>query len=412
MDDRAGFDAALARERARNARQIAAFRFYGVSGFLLLQLFFEQIWEGWSGAPNSAMGAVTLFAFVLWRIRARFDHWSALAGLSTVFLDIPMAFWMIRAASISAAAGGETGDATATIMLLPLAYAVLITIASLALDTRQTILAALTAAAFQTWALAEQHGRDLTFLALMNAFTGFVTVVCIYWRTETVRLVGETANEQLRRARLGRYFSPQVAALVEEGAIDRKGERREVTVLFADIRGFTKLAEKMDARDVVVLLNRYLSAMVEIVFAHGGTLDKYMGDGLMAYFGAPVAQPDHARQAVRCALDMQDALASLNERDKRTGETALRMGIGVHTGSAVIGDIGAESRSEFTVIGDTVNVAARLEQLTKDYPLGTLLSGATVAASGGGIPVRLVDTVTLRGRSEPIDVYTTEAAKA
>jgi len=176
-------------------------------------------------------------------------------------------------------------------------------------------------------------------------------------------------------------------------------------VLFADLRDFTRLAEGLDPRQVVVLLNRFHSAMVEVVFAHGGTLDKYLGDGLMVYFGAPVAQPDQAARAVRCALGMQQTLATLNRQGGALAAPSLRMGIGVHTGLAVVGDIGAESRREFTVIGDAVNVAARLEQLTKQFELPVLVSASTVAAADGVMPFRLVDRVNLRGRTEAVEVY-------
>src|SRR5262249_3922382 len=161
------------------------------------------------------------------------------------------------------------------------------------------------------------------------------------------RLVAGVSAEQVRRARLGRYFSPQVAALLAaapDGAA--LGESREVSVLFADLRDFTAIAERLEGREVVALLNDFHAHMASTIFAFGGTLDKYLGDGVMVYFGAPVAEADHAARAVRCALAMQGALARLN--DARPAPP-LRMGIGIHTGAVVVGDIGAPERREYTI---------------------------------------------------------------
>src|SRR5436190_1290604 len=139
------------------------------------------------------------------------------------------------------------------------------------------------------------------------------------------------------------------------------------------------MAEKLHADQVVAMLNECHAAMVEVIFRHGGTLDKFIGDGLMAYFGAPLVQRDHALRAVACALDMQEALRALNTLRRARAEPELRMGIGLHTGLAVLGDIGSDSRREYTAIGDSVNLACRIEELTKNHGRPILASEATFA---------------------------------
>ena len=145
------------------------------------------------------------------------------------------------------------------------------------------------------------------------------------------------AAEAVQRERLGRYFSPQVAAHIQQTGLGlASGQQCEVTVLFADLRQFTALSERLTPAEIVALLNEFQASMVAAVFAHGGTLDKFLGDGLMAYFGAPVAEAHHPLLAVRCALAMQAALVELNVARGTRGQPSLRMSIGVHTGPAVV----------------------------------------------------------------------------
>ncbi len=197
---------------------------------------------------------------------------------------------------------------------------------------------------------------------------------------EQSRLHSSILEQKLVRGRLERYHSPAVIARITAGSAagDALGaEEREVTVIFADVVGFTARCEKMEPRAVAELLNRYFSEMAEVIFRHEGTLDKFIGDCLMAVFGAPFPAADHARRAVDTALEMRDALERLNA--PLAEEERVRFRVGIHSGKVIAGDIGSPSRSDYTVLGSTVNLAARLER-TVAQPDQIVISEATHAA--------------------------------
>jgi adenylate cyclase len=173
--------------------------------------------------------------------------------------------------------------------------------------------------------------------------------------------------------------------------------------LFADIRGFTTMSERENPERVVRLLNLYFTAMSEIIFAHGGTLDKYIGDGLMAIFGAPTATPDDALNAAKAAIAMQRRLGTLNGELVADGLSPITVGMGMHTGEAVIGYIGSEKRSEYTAIGDTVNLAARLESNARGGQI--LLSDAAAKAIGDVFPLIPHEPLTVRNRVQPVTLF-------
>ena len=184
------------------------------------------------------------------------------------------------------------------------------------------------------------------------------------------------------------------------------GEKRELTVLFSDIRGFTTLSEAMAPEDLVKLLNEYFTAMTEKVFAHRGSLDKYIGDAMMAVYGAPIAEPQHAALACRTALDMVRALRSLQESLRSRKLPAIDIGIGINTGPMVVGNMGSASRFNYTVVGDAVNLASRIEHLNKDYGTNILVSEYTFEQVKHEFPVsREVDRVRVRGRAQPVRLF-------
>jgi adenylate cyclase len=184
------------------------------------------------------------------------------------------------------------------------------------------------------------------------------------------------------------------------------GANQTITVLFADIRGFTAFSEHEKPERVVHLLNRYFSAMTDIIFAHGGTLDKYIGDELMALFGAPTATSEDAQNAVRAAIAMQTRIVTLNDELQAEGYPKLAVGMGLHTGEATIGYIGSERRSEYTAIGDTVNVGSRLQSNAASGQI--LISEATAAASGAIFPMIKREPMTVKNRLQPVPTYEVE----
>jgi adenylate cyclase len=213
-------------------------------------------------------------------------------------------------------------------------------------------------------------------------------------------------KRQVKRT-FSRFVSKDVYdQLVADPAAARVGgARREMSVLFADIRGFTTFTERGRPEDVVAQLNEYFSRMVDVVFTHRGTIDKFVGDMVMALFGAPVADPDHADHAVRAALDMLSALSGLNAAWAEAGKPPLEIGIGVNSGDMVAGIIGSDTVMSYTVIGDAVNLGSRLESLNKEYGTRLIISEATRARLKGRYDMKPLGAVTVKGKSEPVSIF-------
>ena len=216
--------------------------------------------------------------------------------------------------------------------------------------------------------------------------------------------------EAVARHRLAALFSQYVPPeLVARMSLDPQrysmaGRSAELSVLFADVRGFTTFSERLAPNDLAALMNRYFSVMTDVVRAHRGTLDKYVGDALMAFWGAPVDDPAHALHAVQTALAMQAALPALNEEFAARGWPALSITIGINTGTMVVGDMGSRHRRAYTVLGDAVNVASRLQELSGKLGVPVVIGPNTRAALADW-PCREIDRVVVRGRSESITIY-------
>jgi len=232
-----------------------------------------------------------------------------------------------------------------------------------------------------------------------------LTPLAAAWLFYVAAALAEVLRERRARQEAVSMFSRFVNPHVVRQLLDRgiQTERREVTLLFSDIRGFTTLSESRTPEEVVALINRYFSMQVDVVFRHGGTLDKFIGDCIMALWGAPLEDAQHAAHAVACALDMADTLQAF-KRELGT-DADFDVGIGVHSGPAVVGLIGSDKRREYTAIGDTVNLASRIEGLTKDAKRRILVSKDTVQRCGDAFHFASCGTFPVKGRSQPVELF-------
>ena len=229
---------------------------------------------------------------------------------------------------------------------------------------------------------------------------------------ENARAHERLAREEVARANYSRFLPEYVVKQMLENPDSFKlgGVGQTITILFADIRGFTRISEHAAPEKIVNLLNRYFSAMTDIIFAHGGTLDKYLGDGLMALFGAPTTTPEDASNALNAAVAMQRRLLGINQELRQEGLSEVGVGIGLHTGDVIVGYIGSERRSEYTAIGDAVNTASRLESNAKGGQI--LISDATAKAARSRYKLHPRDPITVKNREQPVVLWEVDWQKA
>jgi adenylate cyclase len=229
---------------------------------------------------------------------------------------------------------------------------------------------------------------------------------------ENARAHERLAREEVARANYSRFLPEYVVKQMLENPESFKlgGVSQTITILFADIRGFTRISEHAQPERIVSLLNRYFSAMTDIIFAHGGTLDKYLGDGLMALFGAPTATPDDANNAINAAVAMQRRLLGINVELMNEGLPEIGVGMGLHTGEVIVGYIGSDRRSEYTAIGDTVNTSQRLESNAKGGEI--LISDATAKAARSRYQLKPRDPITVKNRTQPVVLWEVDWQKA
>lgn len=252
----------------------------------------------------------------------------------------------------------------------------------------------------------------------INAVAPLTLIVIVYVSMTAAGFIEAEMARRKTKAMLCRYVSPDVAEklMSDPKSLALGGQRQQVTVMFCDIRGFTNYSENKDPERVVNRLNEYLSAMTKVIFGNGGTLDKYLGDGLMAVFGAPYYYDDHATRAVQAALEIQVQVDKLNEAWKARNEPPLTIGVGINSGTVLVGNVGSEDRMDYTVMGENVNLAARMEGLTKSFQTTIIISARSVAL----IPAETelpwyfenLGAVEVKGFTVPVVVYTVNSDNA
>lgn len=231
----------------------------------------------------------------------------------------------------------------------------------------------------------------------------FVTAVFAY----SFKFISENRNKEMIKQAMGKYLSQDVMKNVVSNIDDLKlgGKRAVVTVLFSDIRGFTSMSEKMSAEDVSMILNEYFTEMEPIITKYNGVINKFIGDAVMAIFGEPIQDINHSQNAVKCAYEMLKKVEYLREKWLYEGKPKIEIGVGINTGEVFIGNIGSETRMEYTVIGDTVNLASRIESYNKVYKTNLLVSSSTYEAISDIADVIKISEVQIRGKAKKMNIY-------
>lgn len=238
----------------------------------------------------------------------------------------------------------------------------------------------------------------------------YLELMTVYFLTLAIKYVIEEKNKKFIRGAFAKYVAPAVvdSIIKDHNKLSLGGEKRELSILFSDIRGFTTISEKMDAKLLASFLNDYLGTMTGLVFSHRGTLDKYIGDALMAFWGAPLPYTEHAYDSCKSAIEMQHSLEKSRTRFRDQYGIEVKIGIGINSGIVSVGNMGSEQNFNYTVIGDHVNLASRLEGLTKEYGAGILTTRFTfdsMQASGKGmLPHRVLDQVKVKGKEKAVEL--------
>ncbi len=249
--------------------------------------------------------------------------------------------------------------------------------------------------------LFSKHGMVLNLVYPLSV------ILLVYVSITAYRYFVETRQKRFIKDAFSIYLAPTVVKQLIESPehLELGGEEREITAFFSDVQGFTSISERLTPHEIVELLNEFLTEMTDIILRHEGTVDKFEGDAIIAFFGAPNVLENHAERACAASIEMQKRLARLRTQWRAESRPELKMRIGISTGLAVVGNMGSEKRLDYTMMGDTVNTAARLEGVNKQYGIYTLISETTRKAAGNNITAREVDRIKVVGRKKPVTIF-------
>jgi adenylate cyclase len=395
----------LAEELATYIRRMSRIRVLATILLTAMSLYasFVLRQKDWLDAlPVMILYAVAAFAIEL---LLRSGRGLVFCRFAAVLVDIPLLFWGAYA-SIPANPFPQVAACFAIA-----GFAVFIILLPVEIRPFTILIASVEGIVLSTFAL---HGAGVHFPKWFPSVVFLFLVVglsALLVRNRAIRIAEQYANERRATEHLGRFFSPNLTQFItSHGGLASVSGRKKITLLFSDIRGFTRLSEKLDPGEVVALLNRYFEAMVAVIFKNGGTLDKFIGDGIMAYFGAPLAQADQAKRAVTCAREMMVALDDLNAGLPPAEH--LKIGIGVHTGEVILGEVGSPDHKDFTAIGDAVNLSSRIESLTKDKKVPILVSESSWKECKADFQFKSLGSVKVRGKQKAVKVFTVLRGKA
>ena len=242
---------------------------------------------------------------------------------------------------------------------------------------------------------------------VLNIVYPLSVLLLVYLSITAQRYFAETKQKRFIKNAFSTYLAPSVVRQLIDSPenLELGGEEREITAFFSDVQGFTSISENLGPTELVELLNEFLTEMTDIILRNEGTVDKFEGDAIIAFFGAPNQLDDHATRACHASVQMQQHLDELRHRWVAAGKPALKMRIGVNSGRAVVGNMGSASRMDYTMMGDMVNTAARLEGVNKIYGTYTLMGEETFRHAGNLFLWRQIDTIRVVGRQEPMDIY-------